>query len=61
MTTPAPAAKIGVPIGAAQSTPVCMREKCRIGWKRMPKPEVNSPSAIGLRNRNLRVERPLSS
>src|SRR5260370_339950 len=47
MTTPLPAAKIGVPAGAAQSTPGCMRAKCKSGWKRMPNAEVISPSAIG--------------
>ena len=39
-TLPVPAARIGVPVGAAKSTPACMALKPRIGCSRMPKREV---------------------
>src|SRR4051794_31069501 len=38
---------IGAPSRVAQSTPVCILEKPRMGCRRMPKPDRRSPSATG--------------
>ncbi|MDN3719122.1 hypothetical protein QW131_07630 [Roseibium salinum] len=43
MTLPENAARIGVPVGAAQSTPAWSRWVFLIGWKRMPNFDVRTP------------------
>jgi hypothetical protein len=50
---PLPAAKIGVPNGAAQSTPLCSSLTWSIGWVRQPKPERHDADRDGLAHQEL--------
>ena len=50
-TLPVPAARIGVPGGAAKSTPACKALKPRIGCSRMPKRDVIFEASIGVRRK----------
>ena len=52
LPVPFPDARIGVPVGAAQSVPVCMRRRFSSGWRRMPKADVKRAPFTGLRIRN---------